>query len=334
MTPETAAKAARGEACCVCGSEEAKPWRTAPDNLLGQQDHVFTAVRCARCGTARLQPRPAEAEMDRHYTASTYARAEGEEETVGLGERLDEFFRRQAERAHAASQGIGDSGARRLLDVGCGDGRFLAAMQTHGWQVEGLETDTRTAALARRRTGATIHETYLEKLEGVQETFDMVSLLHVLEHVPDPRATLRAAYDALSPEGGTLLLALPNTDCLEARLFGANWYPLDLPRHYWGFTPLTLVRLVEECGFTIGGNLTYLPFMFAPQSLRYAARRLKRGKGAPAPEEAAPDAPRTEARGSLRTRLFLGLLNASETLGHSVKGEVMEMIAYRKPAAR
>lgn len=335
MTPEIEAIAARGEACCVCGSADAQPWRTAPDNLLDQRDQKFQAVRCTDCNTVRLQPRPDETAMERHYTASTYARAEGEDETAGLGKRLDEFFRRQAERADTAHQNR--TMRKRLLDVGCGDGRFLAAMQGRGWDGEGLETDPRTAALARHRSGATVHETYLENLTGIEGAFDMVSLLHVLEHVPDPRATLRAAFGALAP-GGTLLLALPNTDCLEARVFGSNWYPLDLPRHYWGFTPRSLVRLTEETGFIVDG-MRYLPFLFAPQSLRYSARNLKgrgssdNGGAAAAAVAASPPvaAPRAEG-GGLRTRLFLGLLTASEKMGKRWKGEVMELAAHREPA--
>jgi SAM-dependent methyltransferase len=151
QTPDASA----GTACCVCGSTLTRPWRTAPDNLL-DSGGTFTAVRCVRCGTVRLTPRPPDSEMAHHYTATTYARAEGEDETSGLARRLDAFFDRQAERAVAARPP--DAPPGRLLDVGCGDGRFLHAMQSRGWRVEGLETDPVAASLARRRTGATNHE--------------------------------------------------------------------------------------------------------------------------------------------------------------------------------
>jgi SAM-dependent methyltransferase len=318
---------AQGTACCVCGTTEARPWRTAPDNLLASGGS-FQAVRCVRCGTVRLTPRPSETEMERHYTATTYARAEGEDETSGLAQRLDAFFAHQAERAVAALPENTRPG--RLLDVGCGDGRFLRAMQQRGWTVEGLETDTIAANLARRRTGATIHESYLENTPLPDAAFDMVSLLHVLEHVPDPRSTLTAAGRLLRP-GGTLLLAVPNVWCLEAALFGKNWYPLDLPRHYWGFTPHTLVRLVEECGF-VRPTVAHFPFLFTPQSLRYAVRSLRPSsavrENVPAAETAVPSKSRNEA-GGLRTKLFLTLLNVSERLGRQIPGEVMELTAVR-----
>ena len=261
--------------------------------------------------------------MGAYYTPATYARAE--DDTGGLGERLDLFFARQADRA-LASREAGATASRRLLDVGCGDGRFLAAMRTRGWDGDGIETDPVAADLARRRTGATVLETPIDSALIAAGSYDMVSLLHVLEHVPDPRATLLAANRALRP-GGTLLLALPNIRCVEATLFGARWYPLDLPRHYWGFTPAALAQIAGECGF-VEPRFRYLPFFFVPQSLRYVLRALR---GRTTPTARALTAPRRES--GTRTRAFRTLLGFSERLGKFVPGEVMEMVVTKPTGA-
>ena len=305
-----------GTYCTVCGEVRATLWRTAPDNLVGG-DTLYTAVKCLRCGLIRLEPRPDDATMNTAYAATTYARAEGESETTELGKRLDTFFVKQAERA---SEAFGGTSAGKLLDVGCGDGRFLAAMQLNGWTVEGLETDPVAAKLARRRTGATIHETYLENAPVAAETFDMVSLLHVLEHVPDPRETITAAHTLLKP-GGMLLLALPNAASFEAEVFQSKWYPLDLPRHFWGFTPHTLLRLVEECNF-MARPPRYFPFLFAPQSVRYLLKGAGTGSGASV-------GTRTEG-GGLRTKIFNAILAVSEKAGYALPGEIMELTARKQ----
>ena len=168
--------------CCVCGAHAATHWRTASDHILGSAER-FQAVKCARCGTVRLDPRPPAEAMAAYYSPTTYARAESDEDT-GLADRLDEYNRRLADRTDRATA---SNAPRRALDVGCGDGRFLAALASLGWEVEGLETDPVAAALARKRTGGTIHEVPLEDLALPGGTFGLISLLHVLEHVPDPR---------------------------------------------------------------------------------------------------------------------------------------------------
>ncbi|GAB4456528.1 MAG: hypothetical protein OHK0029_14650 [Armatimonadaceae bacterium] len=322
----TLSNPARGTACCVCGGIAYEPWRRAPDWIMGGWTR-YTAVQCARCSTRRLQPRPSVEEMRHAYSAITYARAEGEEHNHGLGQRLDGFFERQADRAVAKYSAFidiaaGEKPAGNLLDVGCGDGRFIAAMQSRGWRAEGLETDPVAAELTRNRTGVAVHEIELQDAHILPDTFHMISLLHVLEHVPDPRATLEAAYRALAP-GGMLLLALPNSRSIEAGIFGTCWYPLDLPRHFWHFTPHTLTRLLEECGYRVT-HPDYFPFLFALQSLRYAAKSVE---GAPAvPPD--PSVTRNEI-GGWRTRFFLGLLDRSYRWGKWIPGEIMELAAFK-----
>jgi SAM-dependent methyltransferase len=311
--------------CCVCGARAATRWRVAADHILGSPER-FQAVRCARCGTARLDPRPPVEEMGRYYTSMTYARAE-DDDASGLAARLDEYNRRLAARTDLL---ISSDAPRRALDVGCGDGRFLAAMAERGWEVEGLETDPVAADLARKRTGGTIHEAPLESLTLPEAHFGLISLLHVLEHVPEPRETLAAAYRALSP-GGTLLIAVPNAGSFEAKFFRSVWYPLDLPRHYWGFTPHTLVRLADTCGFQVQG-VRHFPLLFAPQSVRYGMKALQ---GQPIADRAekshdtTPAPPTKREGGTLRTRAFVALLGLSERLGRHLPGEVMELRATR-----
>lgn len=304
-------------ACCVCGSREAVLWRTAGDNLLGGPE-TWRAVRCARCGTRRLDPRPNADAMARFYAPDTYARAEEPGSEIGL--RLDTLADHLAERASRLAAAPG-----ALLDVGCGDGRFLAAMKARGWRVSGTETDPVAANLARRRTGATIYDRPLEELNLPPASFDLVTLLHVLEHVPDPRATLAACRSLLRP-GGALFVALPNADSPEAGLFGASWYHLDLPRHLWGFTPRSLVRLAEEVGFSVESVRQY-PLLFAPQSVRTALAHLRRRKGGAASTETATAPPRGSG-GRLQTRVFLSLLGISEKLAaRGAPGEILEMVA-------
>jgi 2-polyprenyl-3-methyl-5-hydroxy-6-metoxy-1,4-benzoquinol methylase len=137
----------------------------------------------------------------------------------------------------------------RLLDVGCGNGRFLRTMAELGWEVEGIEPDVRTAEIARAHTRSPIHAR-LEDAGFAAETFDVIVMNHVLEHVPDPRTVLEECHRIIRT-GGVLGLALPNPQALGHRVFGSHWSALEPPRHLVFFSPEKLADLVRVAGFSI-----------------------------------------------------------------------------------
>ena len=154
-----------------------------------------------------------------------------------------------------------DEGARRvmwleaskmgtLLDVGCGSGGFLARMRGLGWRVQGVEPDPRAAQLARRQFGLDVHAGTLERLEIAPETFDAVTLNHVIEHTADPLALLRECTRILKP-GGTLVIVTPNVDSLGQRVFRSRWRGLEAPRHLCLFCPRSMRALVRASDLTV-----------------------------------------------------------------------------------
>jgi SAM-dependent methyltransferase len=142
------------------------------------------------------------------------------------------------------------SGRRgRLLDVGSGNGEFLATMRDLGWEVVGLEPDYAAAAAARRDHGLDV---ILGTLEGAtldEASFDAVTLSHVIEHVPDPVQTIRECYRLLR-RGGVLVVLTPNIASLCHRVFGADWRGLEPPRHLFLFSPETMRRCASAAGFS------------------------------------------------------------------------------------
>lgn len=138
-------------------------------------------------------------------------------------------------------------GQPRLLDVGCGNGGFLALVRSAGWQVEGIDFDAEAVETARSR-GLTVHHGGFETLSDRNACFDVVTLSHVIEHVHDPLALLSRIHGLLKP-GGTLWLETPNLDSLGAMRFGVFWRGLETPRHLVLFTPHSLRRALEATGF-------------------------------------------------------------------------------------
>ena len=124
----------------------------------------------------------------------------------------------------------------RLLDVGCGDGSFLALMDSIGWDVMGCEPDPEAARIAKERFGLHVIAGMFEDIDITSNSFDAITLSHVIEHTADPYRTLRRCFNMLR-NGGSLVLITPNIRSLGHRLFGSSWYNLDPPRHLVLFSP-------------------------------------------------------------------------------------------------
>lgn len=136
-------------------------------------------------------------------------------------------------------------GSRRpgkLLDIGCGDGSFLLAARQRGWQVQGTEFNPREA----RQKGLDV-VTGLDEIPGTA-VFDCVTLWHSLEHLCDPVTTLKKIRGLLSPTG-SLLIAVPDIDGIQARLFGRRWFHLDVPRHLYHYSKRSMQALLQATGF-------------------------------------------------------------------------------------
>jgi SAM-dependent methyltransferase len=135
----------------------------------------------------------------------------------------------------------------RLLDVGAGRGRFVAAARAAGWSADGVEPSARGVEAAAEAYGVALERASLAEATGA---FDAVTLWHVLEHVEDPGEAVAHVSSLLSP-GGLLVVAVPNLSSVQARLGRERWFHLDLPRHRTHFTPAGLRLLLERHGFTI-----------------------------------------------------------------------------------
>lgn len=197
---------------------------------------------CAVCGTARLVPPPNDATLAAAYAADYYG--PGRRKFRGPVGRL--FAGTQDGRARWATRLRRAPGT--LLDVGCGSGDFLVAMQRRGWTVVGTERDAARAAQVERDRGLPVHAGDLADLPLGPGRVDMVSLWHVLEHLHDPLGVLTRAHDLLAPDG-ILLLAIPNLDSWQARTFGRHWFHHDPPRHLWAFGRRGLLALLARAGF-------------------------------------------------------------------------------------
>ena len=147
-----------------------------------------------------------------------------------------------------AHLGLESDAPGRVLELGAGDGERLRRMRNRGWQVEGQDVDADADVFRLRAEGVPVHLGPLESLELAPASYDAIVMSHVIEHLPDPIATLTACASLLRP-GGKLVAVTPNTRSFGARWYGQAWMALEPPRHLHLFNVDNLADLARRAGF-------------------------------------------------------------------------------------
>jgi len=210
-------------------------------------------LRCLGCGSGYSALRVRDiGEAARIHTAAYYSPERDELREVGAAE------------AHFLSRLARFKSSGRLLDIGCGKGRWLKYLRDHSsFDAEGVEPSPEAAEFARKERGLDVRTGDVFSVSYPDETFDVVYLRNVLEHVADPRALTKEIRRIMKP-GGVAAVHVPNdesfTNAMKRRLYRAGKIPecgsLFFPIHLNGFTPRALDFMFGEAGFGCLGRET------------------------------------------------------------------------------
>lgn len=138
---------------------------------------------------------------------------------------------------------------KNLLDVGCGTGDFLAFAKKAGWTGYGIEPNAQARYIGNQKTGGAIFD--VEELQNFQAmSFDVITLWHVLEHLPNLEEQIGVFNKLLKPNG-TLIIAVPNYNSFDARHYNEYWAAYDVPRHLWHFNRESISKLFSEVSMKV-----------------------------------------------------------------------------------
>ena len=264
------------DACPACGHAGRRLLHTGLHDRLFGAPGSWDFQTCTGCGSAYLDPRPTEASIglayERYFGAERPLDAPTGSPGLSrlraavmnghlngalgyelrpaspVGRVLVPLLPKRRWRAEWSVRHLRHPGGRpRLLDVGCGTGEFLVRMREAGWDVAGVEPDAASAQVAQE-AGLEVEHAGLADAALTDQSFDAVTLNHVIEHLHDPREAVARCRALLRP-GGALWIATPNADALGHRRFRADWFGLDPPRHLVLLTPRSLVGLLRAAGF-------------------------------------------------------------------------------------
>jgi 2-polyprenyl-3-methyl-5-hydroxy-6-metoxy-1,4-benzoquinol methylase len=239
-------------ACNLCGSTQTKlvfP-STIPDCSEPQDMEAYRCtssgygrhhaiVQCLNCRLIYSNPRWDDAELMGSYAAV--------KDPLYLQEREGRVLTFE-QHLHPLERITGPANGRKLLDVGCYIGVFLEIAAKHGWEAWGIEPSQWAAEQARKNGLNVVHGT-LASAHLTDESFDVVTLWDVIEHLADPMLEIQRAHRVLKP-GGLVVIHTMDIDSLFARVMGSKW-PWLMEMHIYYFSQHTMAAMLEKAGFSV-----------------------------------------------------------------------------------
>lgn len=210
--------------CFLCGNAKFNPIEM----------YAFAHLqRCASCGFVFAAPIPTLEELQTYY--QNYPR-DHEVSPITLkryAELLEEFepFRK----------------TNRIIDVGCGDGHFLAVAKTKGWEVFGTEYTAEAVAVCEKK-GIKMHTGALNRANYESESFDVITSFEVIEHINNPHEEI-ANFNAILRKKGLVYVTTPNFNSVSRNLLKEKWTIVEYPEHLSYYTPKTIRQVFENEGF-------------------------------------------------------------------------------------
>jgi 2-polyprenyl-3-methyl-5-hydroxy-6-metoxy-1,4-benzoquinol methylase len=213
-----------------------------------------------RCGLIWVNPAPLAEDLPLAY--QTYFTHGSKDESAKSGARFRlmlysiyrvankvaaALFGLQESKAKMATMYLGELRPGKVLDVGCGDGKFLNRMRNLGWSVDGVDFDGEAIKSAKVKYGLELRHGSLESVGFPDHSIEALTMSHSIEHVPDPVAVLQEARRIVKP-GGRIVVSTPNADSLGHERFADCWLGLDPPRHLHVFT----LGALQACGERAG----------------------------------------------------------------------------------
>ena len=230
--------------CPWCDSDKAQINLWLKDEFLSKED--FHLCECLNCGLLYTMPRPTKEKIGAYYKSEEYY--SHQENKKGFIPKLYERVKKinLKYKYHLATEDIKGG---KLLDIGCGVGDFIHTAEEKGWQCTGVEPSEDARTIAKTRTKANFINS--EALESIpNETFDVITMWHVLEHVDDLKWQV-TQLQRLIKTNGKIVIAVPNYKSYDGQYYKELWAAYDVPRHLNHFNRTTITKIFKSSGLTL-----------------------------------------------------------------------------------
>lgn len=234
--------------CACCGSWEAESVIKTPDYEL-HIDSPFEVAKCADCGHIYTSVRPTYDTLYSKFYPDSYI-CYGQKGKSKVADFIDQkrILGQAKQRAGLVNKHTNQNEIVKLLEIGCATGDFLKeCKRKFSWNVTGIEPNKKLCHELKEQEISVINST-IEEVDIPPDSFDVICLFNVLEHLWDAAYSLKRINRILRP-GGLLIIEIPDFDSLARSLFGKYWFLYHLPRHLSHFTQDSITDLTAEIGF-------------------------------------------------------------------------------------
>ncbi len=187
----------------------------------------------------KTYPQPSLDKLPSYYESEDYISHTDSRRT--LFEKLYHIVKTNALKSKVAIINKENPSKGNLLDIGAGTGDFLNQAQKSGWKCIGIEPNEKAKSMAVSK--GVLFTSTLEVLDD--HSFDVITMWHVLEHVPDLEFQIKTLKRLLKPNG-TIIIAVPNFKSFDAKHYQSYWAAYDVPRHLWHFSKISIDKLFSK----------------------------------------------------------------------------------------
>ncbi len=231
--------------CPLCGSSQISSCLTAKDYTVSGE--VFEIWECGKCKARFTQDVPIASAIGKYYQATSYISHTDTREGI-VNKVYHQVRKITLNTKRNLVQKVTSLKTGKLLDIGAGTGLFAKTMQDAGWQVKGLEPDEGARKIAAGTNVQLEEPTALFNIPV--QSFDAITMWHVLEHVHELHRYLDQCNQLLDANG-KLIIAVPNYTSADAKHYESYWAAYDVPRHLYHFNPVSMQQLLAKHGFKI-----------------------------------------------------------------------------------
>lgn len=231
--------------CPVCGAKTFRPFLICKDYTVSQE--TFQLIECVQCYFVATNVSPHNTTLSTYYVSDSYISHSNEALTL-----VDKFYLLARTftvkwKVNLINRYLHDATAVTLLDYGCGTGEFLKACTARDWKIYGIEPSGK----ARQKSLYTTQTLIASSLKDISiNHFNVITLWHVLEHIPDLNETIEKLKEKLN-DSGTMFIAVPNHRSSDAKYYDSYWAGYDVPRHLWHFSQSTMQKLLQKNGLKL-----------------------------------------------------------------------------------